>query len=427
MNYSGKALWSYFSDFMISKDWKQKDRQAIQTWLQFGFPWGGWRWEPGISHNIHIAVCLTEENRDVAALVRDSSGRYIFGIACWSDAARATDEAWVLKQSLLAVQESDQNVGNIKVSPHCDIRVAFHGFRTGDALPMRPKSTFELQFDIRELQCLQNAVTKNPAVVWTSSAIVVSESQHLPSVLPPQEEAAAPPLSAGLCFHLSFLVHGSGHIERTNPGLYIAMLQEHVNAPDNVLTTIAMADEALKIASTFSDVMTAAILDADQCKELKMGSWVLLNPPRFIHLCYRPPNGSAKMKLAIAGKEISAKRIDGGSGYGTRNVCPVQSSFVIVLAMANSKLKIGFKLGDVVYVLFNCHVAVKVRKVNADCNLQALDGQKLRLHGGEMVQTENLATNIWVNCVDCFMLRSKEDSKDRNELEAWLATDFSGG
>ncbi|KAF3781584.1 hypothetical protein EJ110_NYTH36575 [Nymphaea thermarum] len=115
MNYSGKALWSYCSDFMISKDWKQEDRQAIQTWLQFGFPWGGWRWEPGISHNIHIAVCLTEENRDVAALVRDSSRRYIFGIACWSDAARATDEAWVLQQSLLAVQESDQNVGNIKV------------------------------------------------------------------------------------------------------------------------------------------------------------------------------------------------------------------------------------------------------------------------------------------------------------------------
>ncbi|KAF3789444.1 hypothetical protein EJ110_NYTH18225 [Nymphaea thermarum] len=93
----------------------KKFRQSNFHPLMVGLPWEGWRWEHGTSHNIHIAVCLTVESRDVAALVRDSSGRYIFGIACWSDAARATDEAWVLQQSLLAVQESDRNAGNIKV------------------------------------------------------------------------------------------------------------------------------------------------------------------------------------------------------------------------------------------------------------------------------------------------------------------------
>ncbi|KAF3777135.1 hypothetical protein EJ110_NYTH46611, partial [Nymphaea thermarum] len=66
-------------------------------------------------------ICLKKDSRDVAALVRESIGCYIFGIACWSDAARATDEAWVLQQSLLAVQETDRNAGNIKV-------ICYNGF-----------------------------------------------------------------------------------------------------------------------------------------------------------------------------------------------------------------------------------------------------------------------------------------------------------
>ncbi|KAF3795393.1 putative ribonuclease H protein [Nymphaea thermarum] len=41
ITYSGKALWSYCRDFMITKDWKQVDRQAILTWLQVGLLWGG--------------------------------------------------------------------------------------------------------------------------------------------------------------------------------------------------------------------------------------------------------------------------------------------------------------------------------------------------------------------------------------------------
>ncbi|ONK70450.1 uncharacterized protein A4U43_C05F33850 [Asparagus officinalis] len=86
--------------------------------------------------------------------------------------------------------------------------------------------------------------------------------------------------------------------------------KELVNAPANVLTPGALADEASKIASTYSDVFTAKILDAEQCKELKMGSYLGVaaasaNPPHFIHLCYKPPNGDAKRKLAIVGKGLT--------------------------------------------------------------------------------------------------------------------------
>ncbi|XP_057428792.1 leucine aminopeptidase 1-like [Lotus japonicus] len=86
--------------------------------------------------------------------------------------------------------------------------------------------------------------------------------------------------------------------------------RELVNSPANVLTPGVLAEEASKIASTYSDVFTAKILDAEQCKELKMGSYLAVaaasaNPPHFIHLCYKPPSGPVNAKLALVGKGLT--------------------------------------------------------------------------------------------------------------------------
>ncbi|XP_057969803.1 leucine aminopeptidase 1 [Malania oleifera] len=86
--------------------------------------------------------------------------------------------------------------------------------------------------------------------------------------------------------------------------------KELVNAPANVLTPAVLAEEASKIASLYSDVLSATILDVEQCKELKMGSYLGVaaasaNPPHFIHLCYKPPSGSIKTKLAAVGKGLT--------------------------------------------------------------------------------------------------------------------------
>jgi leucyl aminopeptidase len=74
-----------------------------------------------------------------------------------------------------------------------------------------------------------------------------------------------------------------------------------------------LAEEAAKIASTYSDVFTATILDEEKCQELKMGSYLGVaaasaNPPRFIHLCYKPVGGNVKRKLAIVGKGLTFDR-----------------------------------------------------------------------------------------------------------------------
>jgi hypothetical protein len=76
----------------------------------------------------------------------------------------------------------------------------------------------------------------------------------------------------------------------------------------------ALAEAAAKIASTYSDVFTATILDAEKCRELKMGSYLAVaaasetNPPYFIHLCYKPPGGHVRRKLALVGKGITFDR-----------------------------------------------------------------------------------------------------------------------
>nr|GMD28836.1 leucine aminopeptidase 2, chloroplastic [Ipomoea batatas] len=86
--------------------------------------------------------------------------------------------------------------------------------------------------------------------------------------------------------------------------------KELVNAPANVLTPGVLAEEVKKIASLYSDVLTATILDVEQCKELKMGCFLGVaaaseNPSYFIHLCYKPTSGSVKTKLALLGKGIT--------------------------------------------------------------------------------------------------------------------------
>uniref|UniRef100_A0ACD5ZCF7 Uncharacterized protein n=1 Tax=Avena sativa TaxID=4498 RepID=A0ACD5ZCF7_AVESA len=114
-----------------------------------------------------------------------------------------------------------------------------------------------------------------------------------------------------------------------------------VNSPANVLTPVVLAEEASKIASTYDDVFTATILDEERCRELKMGSYLGVaaasaNPPRFIHLCYKPPGGSIKRKLAIVGKGLT---FDSG-GYNIK-VAPVCSIELMKWDMGGSAAVFG--------------------------------------------------------------------------------------
>uniref|UniRef100_A0A0E0FBQ0 Cytosol aminopeptidase domain-containing protein n=1 Tax=Oryza meridionalis TaxID=40149 RepID=A0A0E0FBQ0_9ORYZ len=99
-------------------------------------------------------------------------------------------------------------------------------------------------------------------------------------------------------------LHYANHVSTA-----VIFAKELVNSPANVLTPAVLAEEASKIASTYSDVLTATILDEEKCRELKMGSYLAVaaasaNPPHFIHLCYKPLGGIQR-KLAIVGKGLT--------------------------------------------------------------------------------------------------------------------------
>ncbi|XP_027330939.1 leucine aminopeptidase 1-like [Abrus precatorius] len=103
--------------------------------------------------------------------------------------------------------------------------------------------------------------------------------------------------------------------------------RELVNSPANVLTPGVLAEEASKIASTYKDVFTAKILNATQCEELKMGSYLGVaaasaNPPHFIHLCYKPPSGPVNVKLALVGKGLTFD--SGGYNIKTGPGCSIE-------------------------------------------------------------------------------------------------------
>ncbi|XP_021755540.1 leucine aminopeptidase 1-like [Chenopodium quinoa] len=102
--------------------------------------------------------------------------------------------------------------------------------------------------------------------------------------------------------------------------------RELVNAPPNVLTPGVLAEEASKIASMYSDVLSAKILNVEQCKELKMGSYLAVatasaNPPHFIHLCYKP-SGPVKTRLGIVGKGLTFD--SGGYNIKTGPGCSIE-------------------------------------------------------------------------------------------------------
>ncbi|KAK9699405.1 hypothetical protein RND81_08G171600 [Saponaria officinalis] len=124
--------------------------------------------------------------------------------------------------------------------------------------------------------------------------------------------------------------------------------RELVNTPANVLTPGALAREASQIASDFNDVFTAKILNADQCKELGMGSYLGVaaasaNPPHFIHLCYKPPSGLVKAKLALVGKGLTFD--SGGYNIKTGPICAIK---LMKFDMGGSAAVLGAKLNPLV-------------------------------------------------------------------------------
>ena len=79
-----------------------------------------------------------------------------------------------------------------------------------------------------------------------------------------------------------------------------------VSEPSNVLTPARMAEEAKKLAKEYG--FTLKVYDEKACEKMGMGAYLAVaqgskNPPRFIHLSYRPKG--ARFRLGLVGKGLT--------------------------------------------------------------------------------------------------------------------------
>ena len=84
-----------------------------------------------------------------------------------------------------------------------------------------------------------------------------------------------------------------------------------VGSPANYLTPTTMAQTAEGIAKAFPSVMQLKVLERKECERLGMGAYLgvsqgAVEPPKFIHLAYRPAGGKkASKRVALVGKGLT--------------------------------------------------------------------------------------------------------------------------
>ncbi|CAN6925782.1 unnamed protein product [Brassica oleracea] len=143
------------------------------------------------------------------------------------------------------------------------------------------------------------------------------------------------------------------HAEDVSYGVIFG--RELINSPANVLTPAVLADEAAKVASTYSDVFSANILNEEQCRELKMGSYLAVaaasakaNPPFFIHLVYRPLSWTwSSIKLMKFDMGGSAAILGAAKAIGEIKHPGVEVHFIVAVC-ENMISGTGMRHGDVI-------------------------------------------------------------------------------
>ncbi|CAK9315079.1 unnamed protein product [Citrullus colocynthis] len=187
----------------------------------------------------------------------------------------------------------------------------------------------------------------------------------------------------------------------------IILGRELVNSPANVLTPGALAAEATKIASTYSDVLSATILNEEQCKELNMGSYLGVaaasaNPPHFIHLRYKPPSGPVSVKLGLVGKGLTFD--SGGYNIKTGPGCSIEimktdmggSAAVLGAAKAIGQIK---PLGvEVHFVIAACENMISGTGMRPGDIITASNGKTIEVNNTDAEGRLTLADALVYTC-----------------------------
>ena len=89
----------------------------------------------------------------------------------------------------------------------------------------------------------------------------------------------------------------------------VTVARDLVNMPAQAMTPAHLAEAAERIAKAGGKQLKVKILDREQCQKLGMGAFLAVaqgadNPPKFIHLTYKPIKPSKKI-IAVVGKGVT--------------------------------------------------------------------------------------------------------------------------
>ncbi|MEK9155049.1 MAG: leucyl aminopeptidase [Patescibacteria group bacterium] len=119
----------------------------------------------------------------------------------------------------------------------------------------------------------------------------------------------------------------------------VSIARDLVNMPAHVMTPSALAEAAERIAKEGGRTMKLKVLDKDACEKLGMGAYLAVslgadNPPKFIHLSYKPERPTKK-RLVVVGKGVT---FDSGG----LSLKPADAMMTMKCDMAGAAAVLGF-------------------------------------------------------------------------------------
>jgi len=160
-----------------------------------------------------------------------------------------------------------------------------------------------------------------------------------------------------------------------------------VSAPANYLTPTSMAATAAALADEF-DTLSLKVLEQAECEELGMGAYLgvsqgAIEPPKFIHLTYSPPSGSATKKVALVGKGLTfdsgGYNIKAGAGSMIEKMKFDMGGSGAVLGAARSIAELAPDAVEVHFIIAACENMVSAEAMRPGDILTASDGKTIEV------------------------------------------------
>mmetsp|Transcript_33524 Transcript_33524/g.61069 ORF Transcript_33524/g.61069 Transcript_33524/m.61069 type:complete len:639 (-) Transcript_33524:57-1973(-) len=160
-----------------------------------------------------------------------------------------------------------------------------------------------------------------------------------------------------------------------------------VNSPANYLTPSTMAETAEGLASEY-DSLSLKILEQKDCEEMGMGAYLGVSqgakePPKFIHLTYTPPGGSASKKIALIGKGLTfdsgGYNIKAGAGSMIEKMKFDMGGAGAVLGAARTVAQIAPPGVEVHFIVASCENMVSAEAMRPGDILTASNGRTIEI------------------------------------------------